>query len=148
MYAGFADRAAKVQALIREPTTSLVLVTGAEPQRVEQTRQFASELKRLGLRPGALIVNRVIRSLPAVEDIRRAKLPLALKRKLERNVADFGALKAREAAWLESLRQLSDGAPILTATDLGEEPGNLNDLLRIAQSLFAGSCNSAGAQIM
>lgn len=148
MYAGFADRAAEVQALIREPTTSLVLVTGAEPQRVEQTRRFASELKRLGLRPGALIVNRVIRSLPELEDLRRAKLPLALKRKLERNVADFGALKAREAAWLESLRQLSDGVPILTATDLGEEPGNLNDLLRIAQSLLVGSCNSASAQIM
>jgi anion-transporting ArsA/GET3 family ATPase len=148
MYAGFADRAAHVQALIREPTTILVLVTSAEPQRVEQTRQFASQLRGLGLKPGALIVNRVTGSLPGLEEIRCAKLPLSLKRKLERNLADFGALKAREAAWLEPLRELSDGVPMLTATNLGDEPGSLNDLLRIAHSLKAAASGSAGLPII
>jgi anion-transporting ArsA/GET3 family ATPase len=148
MYAGFAERAAHVQALIREPTTTLVLVTGAEPQRVEQTRKFASELNGLGLRPGALVVNRMTGSLPDLEEIRRTKLPLTLKRKLERNLADFGALKAREAAWLEPLRKLSDGVPMLTATDLGNEPSNLNDLLRIAHSLKVAASGSACVPII
>jgi anion-transporting ArsA/GET3 family ATPase len=136
MYTGFAERAARVQALIREPTSILVVVTTAEPQRVEQTREFVSSLNRLGLRPGALIVNRVMPPLPDVEEIRRARLPAALKRKLERNLADFSALKAREAAWLEPLRELTpDGVPMLMVTDLGDEPGNLKDLVRIARSL-------------
>src|SRR5262249_17332119 len=51
MYSGFAERAAEVQALIREPACTLVLVTSADPQRVEQTSELVSSLKRLGLRP-------------------------------------------------------------------------------------------------
>jgi len=74
--------------------------------------------------------------LPDVKEIHRAKLPVALKRKLERNLADFGALKAREAVWLEALRELKpQNAPMLVATDLGDEPANLKDLVRIAKSL-------------
>jgi anion-transporting ArsA/GET3 family ATPase len=148
MYLGFADRAAQVQAMIREPTTTLVLVTGAEPQRVEQTRQFASELAGLGLRPGALIVNRVTGPLPDFEEIRRAKLPVPLKRKLERNLSDFAALRAREAAWLGPLRKLSDGVPMLTATDLGKEPSSLTDLLRIAQSLRVAASASGDTALI
>jgi anion-transporting ArsA/GET3 family ATPase len=136
MYAGFAERAAQVQRLIHEPTSTLVLVTTAEPQRVEQTRQFVLSLNRLGLRPGALIVNRVMPPLPDIAEIQRARLPAGLKHKLERNLADFGALKARETAWLEPLQVLNpDGVPMLLATDLGDEPGNLKDLVRIARSL-------------
>jgi anion-transporting ArsA/GET3 family ATPase len=135
MYAGFAERAAQVQALIREPTCTLTLVSSAEPQRVEQTRELVASLNRLGLRPGALIVNRVMPPLPDVAEIRRARLPAPLKRALEHNFADFSALKAREAAWVEPLRELADGLPMLMATDLGDEPGNLKDLVRIARSL-------------
>jgi len=135
MYEGFAQRAAQVQAMIREPTCTLVLITSAEQQRVEQTRDFVSSLKRLGLRPGALIVNRVMKPLPDLEEIRRARLPAPLKRKLERNFADFSALRAREGAWLQPLRELIDGVPMLMATDLGDEPDNLKDLVRIARSL-------------
>jgi anion-transporting ArsA/GET3 family ATPase len=135
MYAGFADRAAAVQALIREPTSKLILVTSPESQRVEQTREFIQSLLRLGLRPGVLIVNRVMPPLPDIEEIQRARLPIVLKRKLERNLADFTALKAREAACLQPLLELADGIPILMAEDLGDEPGNLKDLVRIVRSI-------------
>jgi anion-transporting ArsA/GET3 family ATPase len=139
MYSGFAERAAQVQVLIREPSTTLVLVATAEPQRVEQTSEFVSSLKRLGLRPGALIINRVIPQLPGVGEIQRARLPAALKRKLQRNLSDFTALKAREAAWLERLREVTpDSVPVLVAEDLGREPHTLKDLVRIARSLRAG----------
>src|SRR5262249_36048874 len=128
MYAGFAERAAQVQALIREPTSSLVLVTSAEPERVEQIREFMASLNRSGLRPGAVIVKRVMPPLPELDEVQRARLPAALKRKLERNLTDFSALKAREAAWLAPLRELARGVPMLAAPDLGDEPGNLKDL--------------------
>jgi anion-transporting ArsA/GET3 family ATPase len=136
MYAGFAERAARVQALIRDPGTTLVLVATADMLRVEQTREFVSSLKRLDLRPGALIINRVMPRLPDVEEIQRANLPAGLKRKLQLNLADFGALRAREAAWLERLRALApEGARTLVAEDLGGEPNTLKDLVRIASSL-------------
>jgi len=136
MYAGFAERAAQVQMLIREPTSTLVLVATAEPQRVEQTCEFISSLNRLGLRPGALIINRVMPLLPDVEELQHARLPAALKRKLQRNLADFSALRARETAWLERLRELTpEGVPMLVAEDLGGEPDALKDLVRIARSL-------------
>ena len=40
MYAGFAERAAAAQALIREDSSAIVLVTIAEPERIAQTREF------------------------------------------------------------------------------------------------------------
>jgi anion-transporting ArsA/GET3 family ATPase len=136
MYAGFAERAAQVQLLIREPTSILVLVATAEPQRVAQTREFISNLERLGLRPGALIINRVMPPLPDVEEIQCARLPATLKRKLQRNLADFSALRAREAVWLEKLREITPkDVPMLIAEDLGGEPETLRELVRIARSL-------------
>jgi anion-transporting ArsA/GET3 family ATPase len=135
MYAGFAERAAEAQALLREPSSALILVTSAEPQRLEQTSEFVSSLNRLELRPGALIVNRVMPPLPDAAEIPHEKVPVALKRKLERNLADFKALQAREAAWLKPLRELTNKIPTLLAEDLGNEPATLRDLVRIARSL-------------
>jgi anion-transporting ArsA/GET3 family ATPase len=136
MYAGFAERAAQVQALIREPATMMVLVATAEPQRIDQTREFVSSLNRLGLRPGALIINRVMPPLPGLQEIQHARLAAPLKRKLRRNLADFSALKAREGPWLERLHELTpEDVPMLMAEDLGREPDTLRDLVRIARSL-------------
>jgi anion-transporting ArsA/GET3 family ATPase len=136
MYAGFAERAAQVQILLREPTSRLVLVTTAEPQRVEQTSEFASSFSLLGLRTSLLIVNRVMRALPDASELEQARFTPALKRKLQRNLADFGALKAREEVWLKTLRQLKPkGVPMLAATELDREPSTLKDLVQIAESL-------------
>ena len=134
MYLGFAERAAEVEALLREPSCKLVVVTCAEPQRVEQTREIITALKELNLQPGALVVNRVLPPLPDIQDLDRVRLPATLKRKLVRNLADYQALKERESAWLEPLRQLIDGVPVLMAEDLGDEPSGLKDLVRISRS--------------
>jgi anion-transporting ArsA/GET3 family ATPase len=136
MYAGFADRAARVQALIREPSSTLVLVATAEPQRVEQICEFVTSLHRLGLRPGALVINRVMQALPDIDEIRRARLSADLRRKLLVNLRNFSALKEREARWLEKLReQTPHGLPTLIAEDFGYEPDSLSDLAQIARSL-------------
>jgi anion-transporting ArsA/GET3 family ATPase len=135
MYAGFAQRATEVQALIRDPASTLVLITSAEPQPIEQAREFLSSLNRLGLRVDALIVNRVMPVLPDFREIQHSRLPTGLKHKLERNLVDFNALKAREAASLKLLRELGREVPMLTAADLGREPAHLRDLVRIARSL-------------
>ena len=136
MYAGFADRAAQAQALIRDPRTFVVLVTTAEDERVDQAVEFIAALTELGLTPGAVAVNRLMTPPPAETALARADLPPALKRKLKRNLDDFAALHRREAAALARLRaSIPAGTRLLAAPDLGHEPRTLKDLAQLARSL-------------
>ncbi|SRR5579875_1664197 len=135
MYEGFAERAGQFEAVVRDPASALLLISSAEPQRVEQTREFASSLSRLGLWPDALLINRMTDPLPSFEQLRSAKLPASLKRKLERNFRDYSALKAREAISVRNLRELAANIPVLLANDLDAEPVSLKDLVYIARSI-------------
>jgi anion-transporting ArsA/GET3 family ATPase len=136
MYGGFAQRAAEAQKLLRDPSSRIIIVTSAEPQRVDQVAEFIASLEQLGLRAGAMVVNRVMPPLPNAAEIDKSSLPVMVRRKLKRNLADFAALKAREGSWLEALRGLMpDGSPIVVASDLGYEPTTLKDLVAIAKSL-------------
>jgi anion-transporting ArsA/GET3 family ATPase len=136
MYAGFADRAAQAQALIRDDRTLVVLVTTADTERVDQAIEFIESLTQMGLKPGALAVNRVMGRLPDEAGIASADLPTALKRKLKRNLADFAALERREACALDRLRKsVPAGTRLIVAADLGREPRSLADLAELAQDL-------------
>lgn len=138
MYAGFAERAAAAQALIRAETSAIVVVTVAEPERVAHTQEFIASLTALDLHPAAIVVNRITTALPHESDLDGADLPPPLLRKLRRNLADFAALKRREATALDNLRMsLAKHSPILFAPDLGFEPRTLADLATIARHLRA-----------
>lgn len=138
MYAGFADRAAQAQALIRDRRTLVVLVTTAEAERVDQAEEFIEALAALGITLGAVAVNRMMAPLPAASTIASADVPAALKRKLKRNLDDFSALARRETAALARLREkIPAGARLLIAQDLGREPRALADLVEIARNLVA-----------
>jgi anion-transporting ArsA/GET3 family ATPase len=138
MYAGFMDRAAQAQALIRDRQTLVVLVTTAEAERVEQAGEFTDALKAMGVTLGAVAVNRMMAPLPAASTIARADLPASLKHKLKRNLDDLGKLKRRETAALARLREkLPGGARLIVAPDLGREPRKLSDLAEIARKLVA-----------
>jgi anion-transporting ArsA/GET3 family ATPase len=136
MYAGFADRAAQAQALLRDDQTLVVVVTTAEVERVDQACEFIEALAGLGLTLGAVAINRVMAPRPAASTIASAELPAGLKRKLKRNLDDFAALKRRETAALDRLRErLPPGTRLLAAPDLGREPRTLADLAAIATAL-------------
>lgn len=138
MYAGFADRAAQAQALIRDGKTLVVLVTTAEAERIDQTGEFIDALTAMGITLGAVAVNRMMAPLSAASKIANADLPAALKRKLKRNLDDFGALKRRETAALVRLRErVPAGTRLIAAPDLGREPRTLADLVEIARNLIA-----------
>jgi anion-transporting ArsA/GET3 family ATPase len=140
MYAGFAERAAAAQALIRADSTAIVLVTVAEPERIAHTHEFIASLAALDLRPAAVVVNRTTTPLPHESFLDDADLPSPLLRKLKRNLADFAALKRRETAALDTLRaSLPEPTPILYAPDLGYEPRTLADLAAIALHLQAST---------
>jgi anion-transporting ArsA/GET3 family ATPase len=138
MYAGFADRAAQAQTLIREANTLVVVVTTAEIERIDQACEFIDALKAMGITLGAVAVNRVMAPLPPASSIDDADLPAALKRKLKRNLEDFTALKGRETVALDRLRErLPAGTQLIAAPDLGREPHTLGDLAEIARNLIA-----------
>jgi len=136
MYGGFAERAFRAQELIRDEHSFIVLVTTAEAERVEQAREFATALSDLGLRLGAVVVNRVMAPIPDRASLERLQAPIALKRKLNQNLKDFAALKQRENASLEALRDSLPAQTLLVvAPDLGREPRSISDLAEIAASL-------------
>jgi anion-transporting ArsA/GET3 family ATPase len=136
MYAGFADRAAQAQALIRDDRTLVVLVTTAETERVDQAIEFIAALTQLGLKLGAVAVNRLMAPLPDETAIASADLPASLKRKLRRNLADYTALRQRETSALDRLREsIPVGTRLIVAPDLGREPRTLADLAEIARNL-------------
>jgi hypothetical protein len=74
--------------------------------------------------------------LPLASDLTDADLTPALKRKLKRNLDDFAALKHRETAALDRLRdRVSPDTRLIAAPDLGREPRTLADLTEIARNL-------------
>jgi len=126
----------KKNVLIRDDHTFVVLVTTAESERVDQAIEFIEALKKLGLKLGAVAVNRLMTPLPDEAAIASADLPTALKRKLKRNLNDFAALHQRETSALLRLRDnLRAGTRLIAAPDLGREPRTLADLAEIARSL-------------
>jgi anion-transporting ArsA/GET3 family ATPase len=136
MYEGFAERAQRAQAILREPETVVVVVTTAEAERVTEARAFVESLEAAGLEVDALVVNRMMPAMPALADLERAKIPADLKRRLKRNWRDFAALKRRESISLDALRaRLPHRAKLILAPDLGHEPRSLADLADLARSL-------------
>jgi anion-transporting ArsA/GET3 family ATPase len=136
MYTGFAERATRAQQLLVARETAVVVVTTAEPERIAQAHEFLATLRGAGIEPRAVVVNRTLPATASTEEIARAPLRPALRRKLERAAAEFAALKQRETAAIEALRA---GAPaqlqLLAMPDLGREPAALADLARLGQRL-------------
>src|SRR6266851_3322682 len=136
MYEGFASRAAAAQEKLRAEDTAIVIVTTAEASRIAQAREFIEALERTDLRVAALIVNRVMAKLPDSSEISSEKIPAPLKKKLKRNLADYGALKTREETSLRALRDsLPKGAVMMVVPDLGREPLTIADLAEVGRSL-------------
>ena len=136
MYAGFAERAARVQQLLVAADTAVVVVTTAEPERIAQTHEFLAALRKAGIEPRAVIVNRTLAATASAQRIARAPIAPALRHKLMRAAAEFAALHAREAAAIASLRAGGTaGLKLLAVPDLGGEPAQLADLARLGRSI-------------
>lgn len=136
MYAGFAERAARAQKLLVADGSAVVVITTAEPERIAQAHEFIVALRTAGIEPRAVIVNRTLPLMPPAEQIARAALAPALRRKLTRAAQEFAALHQREAAAIASLRAgLPAALELLALPDFGREPAELADLARLGHSL-------------
>ncbi|HUY38670.1 MAG TPA: ArsA-related P-loop ATPase [Candidatus Binataceae bacterium] len=139
MYEGFAERASRARAMLHAESTAVIVVTTAEAGRIAQAGEFIAALRKAELRVRAVIVNRAMADLPNVAEISRAKMPAALKRKLKRNLADYAALKTREAISFETLRAaMPAGAALMLSSELEHEPRTLADLAQIGARIHRG----------
>jgi anion-transporting ArsA/GET3 family ATPase len=129
LYQGFRERATEVQALLRAPRTSFVLVSGPGEERVPDTLFFARRLAEAGHRLGPVIVNRVHphlgRSTPTDGEL-GAGLRL---------LAWLGERDQRGTAALRSL--LAGGQQLIEVPVLAREPTDIQGLETLAQLLAA-----------
>lgn len=122
MYAGFRERAERVAALLRDPSTGFVLVGSPGPDRVADTMLFARKLRegRHGLR--AVVANRVH------PESREGRAPG------ERVRAWLGR---RDRSGVDALRALvGDALPVIEVLAEDPPPEGPESLSRIAQPLL------------
>ncbi len=117
---GFSERARGVEALLRDPATTFLIVTSPEPEPTQEAIFFAGKLAEAGMTREALIVNRVNRdglngaSVEEVEALLSGELGEPLAARVAANLADFDVLVRRDAQSVTNLsRALVEPNPIL-----------------------------------
>ena len=145
---GFRERAEQVEALLRAPGTTFLLVTSPEREPVDEALFFQRRLRTAGMALCGAIVNRVHMDELAGEDGALADLPARLEREaglspaLAKQVAtafaDEHALARRDAANVARLRKrLGADVPLLQVPLLDGDVHDVGGLVRLGAQLFA-----------
>jgi anion-transporting ArsA/GET3 family ATPase len=128
LFAGFKERAMKVEKLLRSPETLFVLVSGPGGEKIPDTLFFARRLGESGLRLGPIVVNRLH---PQAElDVATGGEQEAAGRRLLARLADA------DRAGLKELSDLLGDRHHLAALPLLEDaPSDLESLGAVARLL-------------
>lgn len=141
---GFRERAAAVEALLRDRGTTFVLISSPEREPVRESIAFAAQLRRAGLEIGGVLVNRVAMSTDddAPSDTPATELALvaALGERLGGIVAASAERAVRQAhqdlLGVARLRGQLDGVPLTLVPRLDRSLGELETLGAVARRLF------------
>jgi anion-transporting ArsA/GET3 family ATPase len=134
MVEGLAARAAAVEALLRDPATSFVVVTSARGAVAEETIAFARELRAAKLTLSALIVNRVQAAglaAPAA-GVLEELLGQPLAARVRESLLERDARASADDAGLQRLREAFAGLETVVIPELAGELENLAGLDRLA----------------
>jgi len=140
---GFSERIRGVAELLREETTSFLIVTSPEHEPAREAVFLAEQLTEAGMARDGAIVNRVHlhgldgHSAAEVEALLAPDLGESLARRVAHNLADFDVLARRDRDTIARLgKELGERAPVIVP-HLDEEIQDLAGLARIADYLFA-----------
>ena len=141
---GFRERAAAVEALLRDRGTTFVLISSPEREPVRESIAFAAQLRRADLEIGGVLVNRVAMSTDddAPSDTPATELALvaALGERLGGIVAASAERAVRQAhqdqLGVARLRGQLDGVPLTLVPRLDRSLGELETLGAVARRLF------------
>jgi anion-transporting ArsA/GET3 family ATPase len=138
MEQGFRDRAAAVEQLLADASTTFVLVTSARRDSVDEAEFFADRLAESGLGVGALVVNRMLPAFATgdVIDLRGATAARRLAARFD-DLADFAAYAARERAELAGVANRVDTGVISYVAELPYDVHDFAALAEVARHLFA-----------
>jgi anion-transporting ArsA/GET3 family ATPase len=140
---GFGERIRGVAELLREDTTSFLIVTSPEHEPAREAVFLAEQLHGERMRCDATIVNRVHlhglgeHSAAEVEALLAGELGEALARRTAGNLADFDVLVRRDRDTIARLRRELDEPNPVIVPHLDEDIQDLAGLARIAGYLFA-----------
>jgi anion-transporting ArsA/GET3 family ATPase len=146
MIDGLRDRAVRVAAQLRAPTTAFVMVTAPNAFAVDRAESFYRTLASAHVPCAGLIVNRVLprplfeRQPPMADAAAPADLPQELVQKLVRAFGDLRALAQDEYAAIERLRQrLGLGDRLVEIPAFPGDLASIADVARFARLLTDGS---------
>ncbi len=140
---GFGERIRGVAELLREGTTSFLIVTSPEQEPAREAVFLADKLAEGEMARDGTIVNRVhLHGLDglAVEEVQAlltVELGDSLARRTANNLADFDVLARRDRDTIARLRKELDEPNPVIVPHLDEDIQNLAGLARIAEYLFA-----------
>ncbi len=140
---GFGERIRGVAELLREPTTSFLIVTSPEHEPAREAVFLAEQLTAAGMARDGAIVNRVHlhgldgHSAAEVETALASELGESLARRAAHNLADFDVLARRDRDTIARLRKELDEPNPMIVPHLDEDIQDLAGLARIAGYLFA-----------
>jgi len=141
---GFSERIRGVAALLRDPSTSFLIVTSPEHEPAREAVFLAEQLREERMRCDAAIVNRVHlhgldgHSTEEVEALLSTDLgDGSLARRAAHNLADFDILARRDRDTIARLRRELDEPNPVIVPHLDEDIQDLAGLARIAGYLFA-----------
>jgi anion-transporting ArsA/GET3 family ATPase len=141
MEQGFRDRAAKVMALLDDPSTAFVLVASPKRDTVEEAHYFAAKLAEAGIPVQALIVNRMhpqfASGLAEAYRERAHTLGDTDIGGLFDNLADFALVASRDEEHLVGLADAVAPAPVVRVPFLDTDVHDLDGLAKVGEQLFA-----------
>jgi anion-transporting ArsA/GET3 family ATPase len=139
---GFGARTREVQALLRAPHTSFLIVTSPEPEPAQEAEFLLQRLAEKDMPVGELIVNRVHthglrgHSVEDVAELLEPKLGERLAARVAANLADFDVLASRDHATIARLAEHWGQRQPIVVAHLDEDVQDLLGLAHIAEQLF------------
>jgi anion-transporting ArsA/GET3 family ATPase len=133
---GFRERAHQTRALMSAKTTGFVLVTGPMPDRLDEAVYFHTLLKQNHLEVAAVVANRVHQSVPDALWSQAARLPDALRHKVERTLEESEHLASQDARGVERLRELCAPTPLVVVPRFELDVHDLHSLMETSRFLF------------
>lgn len=136
MYEGFRERAHQTRALLEAESTSFVLVTGAMAERLDEAVFFHTTLMQNHLRIAAVVVNRVHPVVPDILWTQAARLPDALRKRVETTLTENEHLAAQDARGVARLAELCAPTPLVIIPRFELDVHDLSSLWNTSRFLF------------
>jgi anion-transporting ArsA/GET3 family ATPase len=143
MTSDFSARAAAVEAMLRAPTTTFMLVTSAQHEPIEEAIWFARTLREQGFPFGGVVINRFHHDLLGDSDAEdvlgalRTTMDEPLAAKVAANFADYHVLARRDERNVARLADELGGVAPLLVPQLDDDVHDIEGLLRVHRYLFA-----------